>query len=256
MEFATAIPFGGQWAWSVDRFARAIQTDQLLFRLDWLGNEPTAATLYCRFPAEPRTEEFQKTIAVARGFSWNGPDVTAISAALGVKGVRGVAFRASDNGHLRTAIYFRVEQHVGSSWCDRLMQLLQACHYPQDLAITIETDLKELYRPGPLGVIGVDDGNDGVPSAVKFDPSNVPLESVLRLLARIGAPKSRISTLTRLALGLRAESVTYAGVQYGSHGRSGFRLYFACEYSSIRRPGGPVVLSQNTLRPIRRVPHY
>lgn len=256
VELAKMIPFAGSWAWSVERFAAAIQPDQFLFRLDWLQGEPMAVTCYCRFPSEPATAEFRRAIGLARPFRWNGPDPSAVAASLGVTGPRGIAFRANHRGNLRTAVYFKSEHHVGASWTERLGALLEVCQYPAALAPIIEGHLKELYRPGPAGVVGVDDGEDGVPSAVKFDPSNVPLSAVFGFLARMSVPHRRIEALKKIAIGLRAESVTYAGVQYGREGFSGFRLYLACEPPHARHPGRPTLDAQRTLRPARRLPHY
>jgi len=236
VELAKKISFAGQWAWSIQRFARAIHPDQFLFRVDWHHNEPTAVTLYCRFPSEPSTSEFQKAISIARGFSWNGPDPSAIGLSLGVDGPRGIAFRVTNKGNLLTALYFRSEQHSGPSWAERLAAFLATCQYPEGLASMIEGHLKELYRPGPVGVIGLDEGQNGVPRAVKFDPPNVPLSVTFDFLARVGVSSARINALMTIAAGLRAESVTYAGVQYGYEGFSGFRLYFACEPSYARKP--------------------
>ena len=50
---AKALPFAGDWAWSVERFWRAVNPSAFLFRLDWASGEATAVTLYCRFPSEP-----------------------------------------------------------------------------------------------------------------------------------------------------------------------------------------------------------
>ena len=46
IELAKTMPFAGQWAWSVERFASAMQPDEFLFRLDWLRNEPTLTCWY------------------------------------------------------------------------------------------------------------------------------------------------------------------------------------------------------------------
>jgi hypothetical protein len=175
---------------------------------------------------------------------------------LGVEGPRGVAFRATDRGNLRTAVYYRSEQHTGSSWTNRLTALLAASQYPEDLVSTIEEHLKELYQPGPVGVIGVDDGYDGVPGTLKFDPSNVPLSATFAFLARVGVSAVRIAALRTIATALRAESATYVGVQYGPQGFVGWRVYFACEPSYARLPGQMAFAFQRNLRSIRRLPHY
>lgn len=255
-ELANAIEFAGDWAWSVERFANAARPEDFLFRVDWLRDEPTAVTLYCRFPVEPDAGGFQRAIGFSRPFTWNGPDPVAVARALSVPGPRGIAFRATRKGNLRTAVYFRTEHHAGASWGERLAALLAACQYPPELASTIESDLKELYQPGPVGVIGVDDGQGGIPGALKFDPASVPSEVALTFLARMGLPAARINALRDVAIGLRAESVTYAGVQYGSNGFSGWRLYFACEPGFARRPGAAAIESARNLRPVRRLPHH
>jgi hypothetical protein len=265
VELAEAIPFAGEWAWAVARAANAIQPNEILFRMDWrvrgvasprANDEPTAATVYCRFPVEPDTNTFQAAVGYARPFRWSGPDPSAVAAAMGVPGPRGIAFRASHSGRLRTALYFRSNEHAGESWTERLTALLAACQYPAELAKMIESNLKGLYPPGPVGVIGIDEGEDGVAGAIKFDPSNVPSGIALAFLARAGVSPDRIEALRRIAVGFRADSVSYAGVQYGPRGLSGWRMYFACEPGYARRPGRTAVESQRNLRPVRRLPHY
>jgi hypothetical protein len=256
IELANMIPFAGEWGWAVDRFAGAIRPDAFLFRLDWRQNEPTAVTLYCRFPSEPDTAEFQKAIGYARPFRWQGPDTASIAASLDVKGPRGIAFRAAASGSLHSAAYFRSEQHAGASWSGRLSGLLAACRLPGELATTIEEHLKQLYGPGPTGVIGVDDGEDGAARALKFDPSNVSLRVLLSFLTGVGVSEARIAELKAVAVGLRAESVSYAGVQYGKDGLSGWRVYFSCEPTQARIPGHTALSSRQTLRSVRRLPHY
>jgi hypothetical protein len=255
-ELARVLPFAAEWSWSVERFSSAVHPDAFLLRLDWLKNRPTAVTLYCRFPAEPTTADFHRALTCARPFRWHGPDPSSMAIALRVKGPRGIAFRATDQGSLRTALYFRSEQHAEGSRGGRLADLLAACQYPDGLVSRIEGDLRTLYRPGPAGVIGVDDGGDGVPRALKFDPSNVPLKTVFSFLASVGVSAARIGTLRSIAIGLRAEAVTYAGVQYGPTGFLGWRLYFACEPSSILSPAQMKITVQRNLRPARRLPHY
>jgi hypothetical protein len=256
IELAASLSFAGDWAWAIDRFADAVKPDEFLFRLDWQHDEPVAITLYCRFPSEPDTAGFQRAVRSARPFTWNGPDPSLVASTLGVAGPRGMAFRASNKGNLRTAVYFRSDQHAGASWTDRLTGLLAACRFPEELAPTIERDLKELYRPGPVGVIGVDDGPSATPGALKFDPANVPIGVILAFLARMGVPASRLDAMRKMAIGLRAESVTYAGVQYGREGFSGFRVYFACEPGYVPAPGRVAIRPQRNLRPVRRLPHY
>jgi hypothetical protein len=253
---AEEIPFAGEWSWAIERFAAAVEPDELLFRLDWEREALSGVTLYCRFPSEPGAAGFQQAMRVARPFTWNGPDPSSVAESLGVAGPRGVAFRTTSAGRLRTAVYFRSDEHAGPRWIERLPGLLAACGFADRLASTIETDLKALYNPGPVGVIGVDDGQSGVAGALKFDPSNVSLRAALAFLARTGVAAARLVDLQRIAVGLRADAVTYVGVQYGPDGYGGFRLYFACEPGAARVPGRITVSRPRHLRPVRRLPHY
>jgi len=253
---AEDIPFAAEWSWAIARFAAAVEPDELLFRLDWERESLTGLTLYCRFPSEPGAADFRQAMRLVRPFTWNGPDPSSVAESLGLAGPRGVAFRATSAGRRRAAVYFRSDEHAGPSWIERLPALLAACGFGQGLASTIETDLKALYNPGPVGVIGVDDGQDGVAGALKFDPSNVSLRAALAFLARTGVAAARLVDLKRIAVGLRADAATYVGVQYGPDRYEGFRLYFACEPGAARVPGRIEVSRPPHLRAVRRLPHY
>jgi hypothetical protein len=255
-DLAAQLPFAGDWSWATERFARAVQPNAYLLRLDWREHCATAVTLYCRFPGEPGAATFEAAMAHARPFVWNGPPPAGLATALGVGGPRGIAFRAGEDGRLHTALYFKSEAHAGAPWRERLPALLAVCGYPDGLASTLERDLKDLYQPGPAGVVGVNDGADGLPRAVKFDPANVPLGIALAFLAHAGASAQRIAALRTIALGLRADAASYVGVQYGPNGLLGWRLYFACEPVCAPTPGRPALDTQRNLRPLRRLPHY
>jgi hypothetical protein len=255
-EMARAIPFAGEWAWAVERFWNGVNPDAFLLRIDWSGGEPRAVTLYCRFSAEPDANAFKAALTHAEPFRWSGPDPSAIGASLGAVGPRGIAFRASGTGSLRTALYFRSDDHAGRKWIDRLAGLVEACGYPDGLLATIESHLNDLYQPGPVGVIGLDDGLDGIAGRLKFDPANVPLDAAFAYLARIGVSRARIAEFRTISTGFRAEAVTYLSVQFRQSGPSGWRLYFACEPSHARLPGQPDLIAQRHLRPVRRLPHY
>jgi hypothetical protein len=253
---AKAVAFSGEWAWAVERFTVTARPEDFLFRVDWTGSDATALTLYSRFPIEPDAAEFQRVMRSARPLAWHGPDTSAVAAALQSAGPRGIAFRASRTGHLRTAVYYRTAQHAGGAWSERLVALLAACGYPSDLAATIESDLKDLYQPGPVGVIGVDDGDEGKAGSLKFDPANVPTNVALAFLARMQVRAERIDALRRIAAGLRAKFMTYAGAQYGPHGFSGWRLYVQCEPSNSRLPGAAAIVSPRHLRPARSLSQH
>jgi hypothetical protein len=256
MEVAGALALPGEWAWGVKRFCEFVQPQTFLFRLDELNRDISAITLYCRFPTEPDDSQFHAAIRVARPFRWNGPAPSRIADALQLPGPRGIAFRTNRTGDLRTALYFRSEEHAGPSWNTRLATLLSACQYPEEFVTSIEGDLKALYTPGPAGVIGLDSGSGDVPAAVKFDPSNVPLPIALAFLQKVGVSTPRIAALTKVALGLRAESVSYIGVKYSQSGFAGWRLYFSCEPSHYVSPARINIVAQRNLRPTRRLPHY
>lgn len=250
------LPFAGQWAWSVRRFSTAVDPDAFLFRVDWARAEPVALTLYCRFRSEPGPDAFAAAMAHASPFRWTGPAVDGLSAAVQTAGPRGIAFRVSKHGTLRSALYFRSDLHAGSGWTERLVALVAACGYPEELSETAEDHLKTLYQPGPVGVIGIDNGDEGVAGALKFDPANVPLPAAYACLARVGVSEARIAAFKRFSLGLRAEAATYLGVQFNPKGLSGWRLYFACEPPKFRLPARAVIATQQYLRPVRSLPHY
>jgi len=205
---AGEIPFAGDWAWAMPRFAAAVEPDELLFRLDWERGEVAGVTLYGRFRSEPDAGAFRQAVAAARPFGWTGPDTAAVAAALGVAGPRGVAFRATRGGGRRTAAYFRSDEAAGPSWASRLPALLAACTFPEDLAPAIERDLRGLYHPGAVGVIGVDEGHDGAAGSVKFDPAGVPLGAALTFLEQAGVPAAQLDLLRRVSVGLRADAAT------------------------------------------------
>jgi hypothetical protein len=253
---AQTIPFAGEWAWSVKRFWTAINPDAFLFRLDWCRAEPVAMTLYCRFPVEPGEAEFDEALVHAKPFRWNGPAIGPVAAALGTAGPRGIAFRVSKHGTLRSALYFRSDLHAGIGWTQRLFALVDACGYPAELSATVESHLAQLYQPGPVGIVGIDDGGDGTAGTLKFDPGNVPLDAAYSYLSRIGVPASRIAEFSGFSTGLRAKAATYVGVQFRQQGLSGWRLYFACEPSHVRLPAQVIIAAQRNLRPVRRLPHY
>jgi hypothetical protein len=256
IELSALLEFTGEWGWAVQRFSEAVRPDTFLLRLDGPDRMPSSITLYCRFPSEPDDAQFQFAIRSAHPFRWSGPVTSRLADALGLPGPRGIAFRTDRKGTLQTAIYFRSEEHAGPSWVARLPTLLSACGYQNELADTIEADLKALYGPGPVGVIGFDNGTNGMPAAVKFDPSNVPLARALTFLKKVGVPPSRTSALAGVATGLRAESVSYLGVKYKDDGFAGWRLYFSCEPSPSLPTAGINVAVPRNLRPMRRIPHY
>ncbi|MDQ1919264.1 hypothetical protein [Massilia pseudoviolaceinigra] len=253
---AGEIPYAGDWAWSVRRFAQAVRPDAFLLRLDWHGNAASAVTLYCRFPGEPDEAAFRSALAHARPFEWNGPGPDDVARALGVNGPRGIAFRSSDKGMNNTALYFKSGEHAGRALGERMPALLAACGYPAGLQSLLEKDLHALYRPGPVGVIGVDDGQEGQARALKFDPANVALDIAFDFLARARVPAERIDTLRRTARDLRADAASYLSAQYGPDGLRGWRIYFACEPCCTSVPARPVIDTQRNLRELRRLPHY
>jgi hypothetical protein len=254
--FAAELRFAGQWAWSVERFARAVDPNAYLFRVDWYQARPKALTLYCRFHTEPQGDEFSRAMMHADPFSWDGPSSDRVGAALDTPGPRGIAFRVSEKGTLRCALYYRSDAHAGRALSERLPELLDACSYPAELAGVIESCLRPLYQPGPIGVVGIDNGTNGTAGALKFDPANVPLTAGFLCLAQIGVAERRLAELKRVAIGLRARSATYLGIQFSGEGVSGWRFYLGCEPGKVQVPGGAALVTQQTLRPARRLPHY
>ena len=253
---AAVLPFAAEWAWGFRRFAEHVRPDAYLLRVDWSGGEALAVTSYCRFPFEPRDDAFSDAIARARPMRWSGPSPRAVGEVLGVAGPRGVAFRVDRAGAVRTALYYRVEADRSRLDPETCRELVRACGLDVDLADLILDDVRSLFPPGPVGVIGIDDGQDGVAGALKLDPANVPLRAASAFLADKGAPSKATGRVLRLAEILRARWLSYLGAKYGPGGFAGWRAYFSHEPARLAPAGSFRIASGRRATPTLRLPHY
>jgi len=255
-QFAAGLPFAADWTWSTQRFTELVRPDAFLLRCDCRAEEIMAITLYCRFPMEPDDNAFCRYMRAARPFTWTGPSPGAIAALLGVPGPRGIGFRVDATGDRQTALYYRVQADTGKLPPEVLPQLVRVCGLPESLAETIGADIHSLYPPGPVGVIGVDCGEDGWAKALKFDPANVPLSKALSFLGARLASVARMEELSSVARSLRAQWVSYLGAKYGAEGFAGWRVYFSVRPDLLPGPLLPRIVVERSANPTFHLPHY
>jgi hypothetical protein len=255
-QLATQLPYAGDWSWAVRRFSDYVHPDAYLVRVDCHADEIVALTLYCRFPKEPTDAEFEKAMTAARPLRWGGPSPSVIAAPLGVPGPRGIGFRVDLAASCKTALYYKVATQTKHVPASVLPDLVQRCGFPLDLAPLIDGDIRSLYPPGPVGVIGVDSDAANRAGALKFDPANVPLQRAFTFLAGKGASRRRIAELTQIADSLRAVWLSYLGIKYGPKGFSGWRVYFSTRPSLLSSPTATRVVVESIPLPTLRLPHY
>ncbi len=198
-----------------------------LFRVDWQRGMASKVTAYCRFPAEPDDDAFDRAIARIGPTSWHGPRPGAIAAAVGLPGPRGIGFEVDVEGRPELSVYFRVPAETRVLPSETAERLLTASGLAATLAPELEADLRHLYIGGTVGVLGVDNGTDGSTAALKFNPPNVALETAVEFLAGKGASRSRLDEIAGIARSLRARWVSYLGVRYGPLGFTGWRVYLS-----------------------------
>lgn len=256
LKFAAALPFSGEWAWSISRFAQYVSPDTYLFRTDWSRGEVENVTLYCRFPKEPSDDEFAAALVEAWPFTWSGARPSAISSLLNVAGPRGVGLRVSASGSRRVALYFTVKEPMTSFPTGQVGKLVASCELPVAVAALIEADLRGVYLQGPVGTIGLDDASETGPGALKFNPANLPIERAFAFLAAKRAGSQVLERLTRISRSLRALLVSYLGLRYDVNGFSGWRAYFSVEPRNVLAPISPLVVTERSAIPTLRLPHY
>jgi hypothetical protein len=254
--FAADLPFAGDWLWAIERFRDAARPDAFLLRADFRSDRVTALTLYSRFPSEPSDETFHRLLRTAAPFRWTGPSPAAAASVLHVIGPRGIGFRVNATGLCRTSIYFRVPAAAPELKGETLQELCAVSGLPPELAMKIGEDVHDLYTPGPVGVIGLDDGPDGRAGALKFDPANVPLQKAFAFVARKKAAPSSLARLAATSRALRASSASYLGIKYGVNGFSGWRMYFSLRPGLLAVPFAPRTITERSQLPTYHLPHY
>jgi hypothetical protein len=251
--FAGSLLFAGAWAWAMDRYVEQVRPDAFLFRVDWQGEQPLAATLYCRFPVEPDSSAFATAMRAAHPIVWRGPDPHAVASALGVPGPRGIGLRVIATGSCSAAVYFRVPDIRPAQASRVLTALVDALRLPVHLAEDVEEDLRGLSSASG-GVVGVGvDEETG--TSLKLNPPNVPMGRAFAFLRDKGAGAERIDAIRNLALSLRADSLSYLGIRYGAHGFTGWRAYLSLETYRIAVPLQPRITLERGALPTLRLPH-
>lgn len=255
-EFASAFPFASEWEWAVRRFAEHVRPDAYLLRADWKGDNLLAVGVYCRFPYEPSDDTFRHAVNRARPLNWSGPSLQAVGKVLGTDGPRGIAFRVDRSGRYRSSVYFKLgaeRTRLGPTACH---DLVRVCGFAEDVADMILQDVSNLYPPGPLGVIGLDDGPEGIAGSLKFNPANVFLPRALQFLSSKGIAERAIRRVVHMARLLRARWLSYLGLKYDSGGFIGWRTYYSYETNRLPAAGSFRIVSERSPLPTLRLPHY
>ncbi|MFN0128334.1 MAG: hypothetical protein ACKV19_16800 [Verrucomicrobiales bacterium] len=255
-QFASGLPYAGDWAWAMRRFSGNVRPDAFLLRIDCSGERVAGLTLYCRFPTVLTDESFDLALSTARPFQWLGPAPSILATTLGVPGPRGVGFRVSEDGEHKTALYFKLGGNSRSLGSEPLAQLATHCGLPEELAQTIREDIQGLYPQGPIGVVGFDSSDTSGKTTLKFDPANVPLRQTFNFLRGKGTDEQRISELTDTADSLRAMWVSYLGVKYNAQGFVGWRVYFSVKPGRVPAPDAPSISVGRGESPTIPLPHY
>ncbi|HZT60796.1 MAG TPA: hypothetical protein VFA21_19490 [Pyrinomonadaceae bacterium] len=255
-EFVAGTLFGGDWLVAVSRIAEYVRPDAYLFKVDWCQGLALALTLYFRFPQPPDEATFKATMIRARPFRWLGPSPQAVAASLKVPGPRGMGVRMDWRGRGHVAVYYRVTDDV-REFGPRLVQLLRVCGLPEGHAPLIEQDLRPLYAPGEVGVIGIDGGaSEYTVGSLKLDPANVPFYKAWSFLAAKGVSAPTLAALKELSNTLRAGSLSYLGAKYNADGFAGWKAYFSTEPHRLPQPGRAFIQVDGPTYPVARMPHY
>jgi hypothetical protein len=255
-QFVGGIPAMGEWLWTVERFIALVHPTTFLFRIDDGGASITALTIYARFPRDPGPEEFASAMQAVRPFSWRGPPIAAIARTLGCVGPRGIGLRVKPDGAANTSIYFRLDSIRGQLSTETLFELAELCEFPQTAVAELLSDLRPLYTPGQIGVIGLDTRTPTSINTLKFDPSNVPLSLAVACVRKKGASRARTDEIVAIAQGLRSRYASYVGMKYNADGFSGARLYFSVDQSALDMPARITFRADFEASATLRAPHY
>ncbi len=240
---------------AVRRVSNFINPDAYLLRVDWSKGEVAALSLYSRFPQPPSESLFQAIMAHARPFRWDGRSPEAIASILGVAGPRGMGMRVSKNGNRHVALYYKVTSKIEELDEQLVGKLLHECKAPMELASQVTRDLKALYSPGELGVVGIDSESDNGTGAVKFDPSNVLFDKARRFLSTKSISPAILERLRAISNILRSQVLTYLGLKYGRNGFAGWKAYFSTEPCLLMKPDLPFIETRNHAHPTFGMAH-
>jgi hypothetical protein len=120
----------------------------------------------------------------------------------------------------------------------------------------IQEDMRELYPPGAVGIIGIDSAKAGRGNVIKFNPPNVPLDRAFQFLRKKRAAETRLIQIADTARFLRAIWASYLGCKYSANGFEDWRLYFSTQPYQIPGPTELRITREKISRPTIRLPHY
>lgn len=220
-------PFAGAEAWlrGLRSFCAEAKPINYLMKVDWRGEVILAVSIYCRFVDNLSALALADALADAAPLSWHGPPLQEIARALGTSWPHGIGFRITSQGLLHSAVYNRVSMPSLEFRSRALLDLLLVCGFPSTLEREITRDMTLIYKPGPVGVVGVDAGNDGHAAAVKLDAEAVPVSWAIRFLSGRGASLRRMRELEEVALSLAVRNAGYLGLKYADTGLENWKLY-------------------------------
>ena len=251
-----AMRFGGSWAVAVARMIDAILPPVVLLRIDSERAQVAGLTAYLRFQQEPSGDALSALLLRTCGVVTQPARLTAVAAALGCPGARGIGLRGGLDGSNKLAVYFKVERDLASFAAGAVERLMIDCGWPPDCAQAIQADLRAVHVGGSVGVIGIDLDDTGAISALKCDPANVPLERVQAFLRLKNAPLERIRAFESMSRAMRARSLSYLGIKYTPEGFAGWRLYFSSRPDAHRSTAQPALFVDSPGTAALRMPHY
>jgi hypothetical protein len=151
-------------------------------------------------------------------------------------------------------VYFKVPDIRPTDAGHLVTGLIEALQLPADLADDVEGDLRGLSSSSG-GVVGVGIGKEEGTSSLKLNPPNVDMGRAVKFLRAKGVPLARIGAIHRLAVSLRASSLSYLGIRYGAEGFIGWRAYLSLETYRIVAPLQPRITLEREALPTLRLPH-
>lgn len=220
-------PFAGSRAWlhGLRRFCAGAKPVNYLMKVDWRGEAILAVSLYCRFVDNLSALALANALVDAEPLRWQGPPLQEIARALGTSWPHGIGFRLTEKGEHHSAVYNRISMPSLKFRLGALLDLSLVCGLPANVEREVRRDMAFIYRPGPVGVVGVDAAGDGRAAALKLDAESVPLAWALRFASARGTSPARIKEIEKLSHSLGVRNVGYLGLKYGPAGFDSWKVY-------------------------------
>ena len=213
------------WMRGVRSFASQANPVNYLMKVDWLEENVSAVSLYCRFIENLGVAALVETLKSSAPLGWEGPSLQKIAETLGSHWPHGIGFRITDEGHYHSAVYNRVSMPSMDFRLRALPAIVDICDFPNSVEQEIRQDIGCICRPGPVGIIAVDADKEGRAAALKLDLDSVPLGWALRFLRERGAAAMRIMEIENFARSLGIRVAGYLGLKYNNSGFKGWKLY-------------------------------